>query len=253
MDLRYKYINLKLNKKNIKFYHFDYEYYKNKKHRNYYEETGLDIISYCISKRNTWEKLETEILIEILKGGNKYFIDVGCHIGYFSIIANIYNNKVLSIDKNKIYTNVLQKTISNNNLKDISNILIKNIDLQNINQYELVIDNNPIDCLKISVNNNEILVLNMFMNLIKQNKIKYIFTIYRKNMTGYFFLIKLILNYGYKVYDIGIDKNNEKFQNNTNHLININKYEIIKDKLKDYLSTLKTSETILLFISQNLN
>ena len=66
----------------------------------------------------------TELLIEITKSGGHNFVDLGCHIGFFSVIANCYNNNVLAIDKNENFLSVLEETIEDN---DLANLAIKNI------------------------------------------------------------------------------------------------------------------------------
>ena len=246
-NFRHKPVYYELNGKKILFYLFDYQYYEKKVKSGQPENEGLDIISKSIRDRKTWATFQTEIMIEILKGGNHYFVDVGSHIGYFSIIANLLGNKVLSIEKNSVYSDVLDKTITNNKISNINNILIKKMELNDQNQKELVITGERIRCLKVSVNGNEILVLNIFRDLMKEKKIDYVITNYAKyNSVGFIFLLKLIKGYGYNIYDIGLS-NNRHLQKDTNHLDNLEKFSITNKDFKLYFKELKTRETTLLF------
>lgn len=97
----------------IDIYVFDYEYYQN----NDKNSIGYDIISKDISYYNCWEPFQTEITKDILKNGNNIFIDIGHHLGYYSLLASAYNNSVYSIDCNEEYINIFLKSIEVNNIK----------------------------------------------------------------------------------------------------------------------------------------
>lgn len=238
MEFYYKVKRLEINDKQIDFNLFDYDLHKKKQIHN----EGLDIISNCIYKKGCWSTLETELLIEIMKGGGHNFIDLGCHIGFFSVIANSYNNNVLAIDKNENFVSILEETIEDNNLTNlnIKNMVIdENVGRKFFEKYD------KIRCVKISLNGQEVGAINLFKNLLKEKKIDYLFINFKKDVKGYIFLLKVIQKYGYKIYDLGIQVNN-KFSEETNHLKSINKYSLQNKNLKNYLNNLEFNETLLL-------
>ena len=118
MDFKLKQCTVNFFGKPIKMFVFDYDYYKN----NNIDNEGLDIISRCIEgPDNCWEPFQTEITKELLKDGKNVFVDVGSHIGYYSLLAASFGNTVCSIDNSNIYTDVYNKSI----LKNKFNNLIK--------------------------------------------------------------------------------------------------------------------------------
>ena len=62
---------------------FDYDTAK----KNNSNKEDLDIISKCLETHNCWEPYQTEITKEILKDGNNIFIDIGSHLGYYSLLS----------------------------------------------------------------------------------------------------------------------------------------------------------------------
>ena len=81
---------------------------------------ALDIISKCLDYDGSWEPYQTEITKEILKNGNNVFIDVGTHLGYYSLLASVYNNKVISIERNTKFIELFKKTILDNKIENIN-------------------------------------------------------------------------------------------------------------------------------------
>lgn len=238
MGFNYKVKRLEINDKQIDFNLFDYDLHK----KNEIHNEGLDIISNCIYKKGCWSTLETELLIEIMKDGGYNFVDLGCHIGFFSVIVNCYNNNVLAIDKNKNFLLVLEKTIEDNNLVNLNfeNMIIdENVGREYFEKFD------KIRCVKISLNGQEVGAINLFKNLLKVKKIDYIFVNFKKDTKGYIFLLKIIKKYGYKIYDLGIQQN-MKYNEKTNHLDNLETYSLENKNLKNYLNNLEFKETLLL-------
>jgi len=236
-------IDMPINNKNFKFYIFNYDYHKD----NNIQNEGLDIISNCIRKKYCWYKLQTELLIEILKDGGHTFIDMGSHIGYYSLIASGYENNVLAIDKNKNYLNLLKKTVKDNNLE---NIKIVNTILDSATDKSLFENFENIKCLKVSLNGAEIGAINLFKNLLKKKKIEYIFLNFNKNKTGGIFFLKIMKKFGYNIFDLKYGNHNS-FDENINHLNNIKDKNITEENLKLYFKNQKNNETSLLLSVKN--
>jgi len=69
---------------------FVYDYEKYKDIAGYC--TGKDDVSRTLINEGAWEKPETEIVKGILENGNRnnLLIDIGCHIGWYSISSQSY-------------------------------------------------------------------------------------------------------------------------------------------------------------------
>jgi len=223
---------------------FNYDFYKNKQILN----EGLDIISKELkSSNNCWEPFQTEITKEILKNGNNLFIDIGCHIGYYSILGSIYNNNVISIDNNPVFLESLKKNIEINDFKNIS-VYNKNIN-ELFNLDELVDINQKIKLIKCDIEGNEIIFINSIKDRLKLGTIEYlIIEISPKLSNGYENLIRILLDYNYKIFDIGLSPQ-RKLNNNTT-LFNLKALEInfkTNHQIIDFLNNLEHGQTNLLF------
>ena len=238
------FINFHLNKRRIRFCVFDYDHYENEEIHN----EGLDIISKCIKQKNCWGKKESEVIIEILKGGGHLFIDLGCHIGYYSVLASLYGNKVIAVDINKNYLECLHKTAMENYM---NNIRIKRIDINSIDKRTEITKRSKIRCVKISLNGNELIALSMFKHMLKQKNIDYLIVNYKKGTEGFVFFMKVIAGFGYKIHDIGLS-NNDPINEGSGHLSKLEQYEIKKEDIPKYFKDLKAKETTLLLVNGSL-
>lgn len=77
-------------------------------------------VSYFLSKENVWEPFETEIMKKFFKS-NTVFIDIGAHIGYYSLLcASIAKQgKVFAFEPVKENFEILKKNAQVNNFKNI--------------------------------------------------------------------------------------------------------------------------------------
>ena len=82
-----------------------------------------DFISNTISQFKCWEPNVTDTFIQILK---KYktptVFDVGCNIGYFSLISSDQCDKIFSFDSNEKNIDFLTKSIKINKINNIQPI-----------------------------------------------------------------------------------------------------------------------------------
>jgi len=238
----YKHIftNFRLNKKNIRFCIFDYNYYKKEEVHN----EGLDIISKCVEEKKCWKKRESEILIEILKDGGHLFVDLGCHIGYYSVIASLYNNKVVAVDINKAYLECLCKTVMENYM---NNIRIKRIDINSIDKRTEITKREKIRCLKISLNGNELIALSMFKHMLKEKSVEYLIIDHKKDTEGFAFFMKVIAEFGYEIYDIGLSSN-DSIDESAKNLLNLEDCKVEKNNVLKYFKKMKCKETTILLV-----
>ena len=207
-----------------------------------FQNEGLDIISKSIKNKKCWQPYQTQLISLILNEGNFTFIDIGCHIGYYSLLAHSLNNKVISIEDNKNYYNVFNKTIVNNNIIDISNNYLI-IDSLTKKESLPKINTNNIQLLRSCFHGHEIYIMNLYKKYFKKKLIKYIiFQISPKLKSGYPLLCKYMNKYGYNICDIETLKNN-----NVTNLNNLIKYKLDINNINNYINNLKYNQSFFLF------
>lgn len=94
-----------------------------------------DYISNVLKVYKCWEPTITNIIFYIL---NKYkspiFFDIGCNIGYYSVINSLNCNKIYSFDMNDVCIKKFQQSLFFNNIKNI-NIIYSCITNDENNSY----------------------------------------------------------------------------------------------------------------------
>jgi len=82
-----------------------------------------DFISNSIKKHKCWEPNVTDTFLNILKKyQNPIVLDVGCNIGYFSIISSQQCKQIFSFDANINNINILNESLIINNIQNIQPI-----------------------------------------------------------------------------------------------------------------------------------
>jgi hypothetical protein len=103
-----------------------------------------DLVSYDIRRYGSWEPYQSELTLELLRTlPNKVFIDIGAHIGYYSIIAAKHGFDVIAFEKNPVYFKVLA-----DNAAPYSNIQLLRTEVtrDNLPKFE-----KPVGLIKIDV------------------------------------------------------------------------------------------------------
>ena len=208
INTKTKVINIPYFDKQINMNIYDYEYYKND------DVEGNDIISKCFGKQYCWEPYQSEIAKEILECGDNLCIDVGSHLGTYSIISSIYSNRTIAIDRNKNVNNIFRKTIIDN---DLVGITVLDMYITKDTKLENIIKDDTIRLLKVDVGGLENDVYSVFKIKFEKKQIDYaMFEITSKYLERYKFVEELY-KMGYKVFDIGLSSN-RKLVNDTETL-----------------------------------
>lgn len=82
---------------------------------------GQDDVSLTIDTTGKWSPFLTEVICMILEGGDKKlrFIDVGCHIGYFSKLASVMGYSVLAYEGNVPNLELAKRNVQEAQFKEI--------------------------------------------------------------------------------------------------------------------------------------
>ena len=223
----------------ISMHIFDYDYhYKNINNENL-KRVGLDIISKCIEGHdNCWEPYQTEITKEILKDGNNIFIDIGCHLGYYSLLASTLNNFVYSIDISEPTVNLFLKSINQNSFSNIT--FHKKLVNEQFNLNEIVSGESYIKLIKCDIEGNEIEFVEVIFERLKKKSIEFlILEISPKIRNNYPECVLKIKNLGYDVYDIGLSPQRRlsgltNLQSLKEHLLTMDKLEAMTSYINNF-------------------
>lgn len=208
-----------------------------------------DLISKFILRDQCWKPYQTELMREILKPED-IFIDIGCHIGYFSVLGSISGCNVTSIDKNLNYIQFLNRTIKQN---EFENIEVKTMTIDDkTKKTDIIRTTQNIKLLKISIQGEEVSCINCFLDDFSKRKIEnVILEVTPKYSNQYAKTILRLVTFGYKVYDIGNSPQRE-LEFNTNHLENLEELYVASIvQLEAYLSILDEGQTNFLLRAPN--
>jgi hypothetical protein len=242
-NIKTKNIDIDLFDNDININIFDYNHHLNNNIKN----EGYDIISKCLERDGCWEPYQTEITKEILKDGDNIFLDVGGHIGYYSLLASQYNNDVYIIEREIVYGKMIQKNIESNNIQNINLIKMevnKDFNLDNIIPFD-----KEIKLIKCDIEGYEIeFIDSIFDRLINKSIKNIILEIspnFRNNYPEY---VKKIMDLGYSAYDIGLSP--QRKLNDTEKLSSLLKREIKFndiESLTKYINNLSERQSNFLF------
>jgi hypothetical protein len=180
--------------KELKMRIYNYDYYKEINLVN----DGLDIISMCLkSTDNCWEPYQTELTKEILKDGNNIFVDIGSHLGWYSLLGASLNNYNIYIDNNDNPSEIFLHNVKINNFEDKITFFKQFVD-ENFNLDNIISKDKHIRLIKCDIEGYEIEFTEKILQRLQEKTIDYlILEITPKFRDNYPETVMIIKNLGY--------------------------------------------------------
>ena len=164
-------------------------------------EYANDLVSHSIRQNHIWEPFQTEITIKLLKMvKNKLFIDIGSHIGYYTMIAAEMDFKVNAYECNKNTFKVLK-----NNTKCYDKVNCNNNKITTLDDLNLEKDT-KIGLMKIDIEGGEPHLIKNMLKLLDNMGIECVIVEVspKYNSLGELeVMINSFTSRGYSAYDIG--------------------------------------------------
>ncbi len=247
--MKKKTISLDFFGKPVRMIVFDYSHYqKLYTEQNFDDESvGLDIISYCLEMDKCWEPFQTEITREILlENPNGTFIDMGCQLGYYSMLAAVLGNKTISVDFCSYFLECFRSTIKENHLSDFIEIVQDKID-DNFQIEKIIRPDASIQLVKVDIEGAESFVVDLLLPFLQKQLIpNLILEISPKLNDSYVGLSKTISDCGYHIFDIGLSPQ-RALEMNTSHLKELEKYKVEAENVEEYIPKIQYGQTNFLF------
>lgn len=203
-----------------------------------------DLVSHCLRRDGCWEPYQTEVTIELLKKLRaRIFIDVGAHLGYYSLIAASYGWEVKSFEMNSMYYSMFLQNINECSFGGNLTTNLSRVGTQT--KLDDVISGKLIGLIKIDVEGSEPEVIKSLVVSLEKQLIGAIIIEISPKYLDFEILQEMIENiqkHGYNVFDLGLSPQ-RRLQNNTNHLENLKPFEMINLR--------NISQTNLLFMLPN--
>ncbi len=204
-----------------------------------------DLVSHVLRRDHCWEPYQTEVTIELLKTLQpSIFLDIGAHIGYYSLIAAAYGWSVESYEMNPLYFKILDDNIQDNNFKEL--ITSHKIRVAPEHTIDSIINGRKIGIIKIDVEGAEPEIIQGLQKSLANQLVDSLIIEISPKFRDHETLIKLIQNiqsYGYNYYDLGLSPQRH-LDMHTHHLQQLPPFDIA--------DIYKISQTNLLFIKKNL-
>lgn len=171
---------------------------------------GKDDISRTLITKGSWEDFETTSIIQLLQANRDYnenqlVVDMGSHIGWYSLIAANLGYEVISIDADKENLSVLEENAKLHRVSDL--IVTKHhwID-KSSKALRLPDGNKEIELVKADVEGNESAAISMIEPLLAARNIKHVAMELSPDFNGDSAeIIKVMYSYGFKALVIGIE------------------------------------------------
>ena len=159
---------------------------------------GQDVVSFALDVQGVWEGYETCAVLDILseKETNNAVVDMGAHLGYYSLLAGTAGYSGLAYETDPFNLEVLAKNLALNAPK------FKIIN-QWIDEKTPKLPDMDIHLLKCDIEGNEKHAVKMVEKLLRAKRIKYLLLEISPCFNqSYPQLVEKVCGYGYRVYEI---------------------------------------------------
>lgn len=168
--------------------------------------TGQDDISLALKNTGIWEKHETETVTDVLVRGNPKFnamIDIGSHIGWYSILAAKLGYSVFAIEADKENIELLKTNAAIHN--QTRHIEAHHFWVGGGEQCPIYLDafhdEFEVELVKIDIEGNEQHAVSMLEPLLSAKKTRHIFMevspVFNKSYPK---LVQKIIDYGFRAF-----------------------------------------------------
>lgn len=159
---------------------------------------GQDVVSYALDRQGVWEGYETAAVLDILsEQPTGTVVDVGAHIGYYSLLAGTGGYDVLAYETNESNLKLLEANVNQN---CPGKVVIVN---QWVDEKTPRINDINIHLFKCDIEGSEKHAIKMIEKPLRQKMVKYLLLeISPVFNDSYPYLVEKICNYGYRVYQI---------------------------------------------------
>lgn len=159
-----------------------------------YPEGHGDSVSINLRDFGIWEAFITVLILEILENKG-LVVDLGSHVGYYSIMSAIKGHRVIAIDESEESMSMLKQSCELNSCKvDGHTLKVGRDKLPEINERVLL--------FKCDIEGNELIAIENYIHLFEDKLVDYAIIEVTPSWYDYKKLISLIQACGYSAYQI---------------------------------------------------
>lgn len=133
--------------------------------------TGDDVLSRSLIESGFWEKWDTKLLLNQRVFRGNHVIDVGAHIGWYTLIACSFGCSVTAFEGDKENSQTLRKNVE---LNGFSGVDIRNEWVHEGWSPDVDIDG-PIDLIKVDIEGNDAFAVDGLWRFVESGQVRNLF------------------------------------------------------------------------------
>lgn len=180
--------------------------------------TGQDDVSNTLKNNQIWEKEETELIKSILEHGDRNLrvMDIGAHVGWYSLLAGKLGYSVTAIEAEGQSCGLIEKNTVIHGVGTQMTILNTWIDAKTKTNKDL----KDLELIKIDIEGNEQYAIRLCEDVIKRRGVKYIVMEVSPCFNdSYPALIQKLVDYGYTPYELNMQPFDFKYNFDQTNLL----------------------------------